>query len=619
MTNPYTYNGVKLTTYKDGSDIATGTPALGSIFENEYLRIYEDLNYEKYETDDLQAKHTALVTGVPATLDTLAKIASALNNDASYSVTANLALTTHTNSNITSVNTVHGIRQGSSFGFDADMVDGKHALGTNAATDITINNATQTLSNKTLASTTTFNATTGTAPFIVSSITKITNLNADLLDGYTTGNSTGQIPISNSTVNTNLNSEFANGQKFNFSNSSNSPTYFWSADSTGTAYLASRTAVSVNYSTTSGSSAACTGNAATATLATNSSNAYACSGNSNTATTATLATNANNAYACSGNAATATNSDTLDTFHAYQTIYGTQVTSTNTVSVRGPYGQIINYCNSGVYTPAIVGIGYGSTNTVGIYGESDNASGVSGVSNTGYGIQGNSGNIGVYGTGTGYGTGVSGNGLTGVSGTGVTGVYGSGLTYGIQGNGPTGIYGTGTNTGIYGVSNSNVGVEGLGGYIGVRGQGNTGYGVYGIGGNYGVYGTGINGVYGYTSVGVSVGGNTGYNSTSSTFLKYKEKISIIEILKSTPLNVYKYIWEDANYKGFSEFIGPIAEDIQNTFKLTSEKDGLYTVDGIALGLGIELLEKIELLELENIELKTKLNDLEVKLNKLLNR
>lgn len=53
--------------------------------------------------------------------------------------------------------------------------------------------------------------TTGTAPLIVASTTKVTNLNADLLDGYHAGNASGNVPISNGTLNTNLNSDLLDG------------------------------------------------------------------------------------------------------------------------------------------------------------------------------------------------------------------------------------------------------------------------------------------------------------------------------------------------------------------------------------------------------------------------
>jgi hypothetical protein len=87
-----------------------------------------------------------------------------------------------------------------------------------------------------------------------------------------------------------------------------------------------------------------------------------------------------------------------------------------------------------------------------------------------------------------------------------------------------------------------------------------------------------------------------YNSVSSKMLKYKEPICISECLKSRPLMVYKYIWEDSNQKGWDEFVSPMAEDLAYTFNLTKEKDGMYTTDGIALGLGIELLKRIETIE-----------------------
>jgi hypothetical protein len=53
---------------------------------------------------------------------------------------------------------------------------------------------------------------TGTSPLSVSSTTVNTNLNADLLDGYTTWNASGNIPLSNGTVNTNLNADLLDGQ-----------------------------------------------------------------------------------------------------------------------------------------------------------------------------------------------------------------------------------------------------------------------------------------------------------------------------------------------------------------------------------------------------------------------
>src|SRR3990170_1349548 len=52
---------------------------------------------------------------------------------------------------------------------------------------------------------------TGTAPFSVVSTTKVTNLNADAVDDYSAGNASGNVPISNGTVNTNLNADMVDG------------------------------------------------------------------------------------------------------------------------------------------------------------------------------------------------------------------------------------------------------------------------------------------------------------------------------------------------------------------------------------------------------------------------
>lgn len=179
------------------------------------------------------------------------------------------------------------------------------------------------------------------------------------------------------------------------------------------------------------------------------------------------------------------------------------------------------------------------------------------------------------------------------------GVYGENSDaagYGVQG------YNSGSGNGVYGQSASGHSIYGYSetsGKAGVRGINNTtGYGVYGTGETYGVYGTSTSGygVYGYTSGSYAVAGNTAYYNSSSKFLKYKESVSIIDMLKARPLQVYQYTWEDANSKSFGQFIGPMAEDVFKTFKLNKDKDGVAGIDGIALGLGIELLEKITILE-----------------------
>ena len=58
------------------------------------------------------------------------------------------------------------------------------------------------------AKTFTSNVATGTAPFTVTSTTKVANLNADMLDGNTAGNAANNVPLNNSTLNTGLVAEF---------------------------------------------------------------------------------------------------------------------------------------------------------------------------------------------------------------------------------------------------------------------------------------------------------------------------------------------------------------------------------------------------------------------------
>jgi hypothetical protein len=62
---------------------------------------------------------------------------------------------------------------------------------------------------------------TGTSPLSVSSTTVNTNLNADLLDGYTTWNASGNIPLSNGTVNTNLNADLLDWLHMNSTTTNN--------------------------------------------------------------------------------------------------------------------------------------------------------------------------------------------------------------------------------------------------------------------------------------------------------------------------------------------------------------------------------------------------------------
>ena len=319
--------------------------------------------------------------------------------------------------------------------------------------------------------------------------------------------------------------------------------------------------------------------------------------------------------------------DMVDTYHA------TTASTASTIPVRDTNGIIYN--STVAKTAAIWGTeatGYGvqgvSTSGIGVYG-SGNTYGMYGVASAGVGVIGlstgstnySAAGTGVYGGGATYGgsfnafagVGVIGlsNGSTDYSTAG-TGVYGGGTTYGGYFNAPTGtgVYGTGQNYGVYGT----------GQYYGVFGTGTT-YGVYGTGITYGVYGTGTggNGVTGITyhtgSFGVYgnyVGGGSAYQTAmSSGYLKYIEEISIIDTLKYKPFKCYKYLWEDGEgrIKGFHEFIGPLKEDIYDTFKLTDNIDGLYMVDGIALGLGIELLDKVTELENTIATMQTQINKL----------
>jgi Chaperone of endosialidase len=67
--------------------------------------------------------------------------------------------------------------------------------------------------NETVSGIPAFNGgTSGTsAPFTVDSTFLVGNLNADLLDGYNSGNASNNIPVSNGTLNTNLNADYLDG------------------------------------------------------------------------------------------------------------------------------------------------------------------------------------------------------------------------------------------------------------------------------------------------------------------------------------------------------------------------------------------------------------------------
>ena len=290
-------------------------------------------------------------------------------------------------------------------------------------------------------------------------------------------------------------------------------------------------------------------------------------------------------------------------------------------------------CNYGSYSSAAccygvfgcAGISHGvsgcSENSYGVSGAASKCYGVCGLAGICYGVYGYAScNYGVYGCTTGScGIGVYGdanvdNGI---------GVYGSSVCCNCNG---AGVYGVGCNSrgvcgygagsfgvGVYGLTDNNFGVYGkASNCYGVYGCAVDNFGVYGKASCYGVYGEASScyGVYGCAGSARPVAGNGAYCSTSSKYMKYKERVCISECLKQNPLTVYKYIWEDTNQNGWDTFIGPLAQDVYNTFKLTPEDDGLFTVDGIALGLAIELMTRIENLEDMKIQLEKRIKILE---------
>jgi hypothetical protein len=109
------------------------------------------------------------------------------------------------------------------------------------------------------------------------------------------------------------------------------------------------------------------------------------------------------------------------------------------------------------------------------------------------------------------------------------------------------------------------------------------------------------GIYAYACGSYAVGGNTAYCVTSSKHLKQLHDICLTKCVREKPLKVYKYYWDDANNRAYNQSIGPTAEDFNNTFNVdhsrdNDEYDGLWTVDGAALGIGIENIKEIDKLK-----------------------
>jgi hypothetical protein len=112
---------------------------------------------------------------------------------------------------------------------NADMLDGQHASAFavtghshdhGVLTGLGGDDHTQYFNlsqSETVTGTPAFNGGSGsTPPFSVDSSFRVTNLNADLLDGYHAGNASGSIPIGNGTLNTNLNADMLDGQSGSF-------------------------------------------------------------------------------------------------------------------------------------------------------------------------------------------------------------------------------------------------------------------------------------------------------------------------------------------------------------------------------------------------------------------
>jgi YD repeat-containing protein len=90
---------------------------------------------------------------------------------------------------------------------NAEKVGGYSPSTTAAANTVAVRDTSGDLTARVLKS----SVSTGTAPVQVLSTTVCTNLNADKVDGYDVGNSSGQIPVSNGALCTNLNSDKVDG------------------------------------------------------------------------------------------------------------------------------------------------------------------------------------------------------------------------------------------------------------------------------------------------------------------------------------------------------------------------------------------------------------------------
>ncbi|MBB6673028.1 pyocin knob domain-containing protein [Cohnella nanjingensis] len=90
---------------------------------------------------------------------------------------------------------------------NADMVDGWHVSTTAAASTVAGRDSLGDITAQRFIAA----METGTAPFIVLSTTVVPNLNADMVDGYHVRNTGGGIPLANSVVSANLNADMVDG------------------------------------------------------------------------------------------------------------------------------------------------------------------------------------------------------------------------------------------------------------------------------------------------------------------------------------------------------------------------------------------------------------------------
>ncbi|MFC5703194.1 peptidase G2 autoproteolytic cleavage domain-containing protein [Cohnella faecalis] len=93
---------------------------------------------------------------------------------------------------------------------NADMVDGYHATTAAETNKIAVRDENGDITARRFSSVVANGS--GIAPFDVLSTKVVTNLNADMVDGWHIGNSANQVPVSNGVLSTNLNADLLDGQ-----------------------------------------------------------------------------------------------------------------------------------------------------------------------------------------------------------------------------------------------------------------------------------------------------------------------------------------------------------------------------------------------------------------------